>query len=222
MKKYLLLLLLVVAGAELALATTPLHTLDDEEEVPYKEQTLWQKFTNLNIPNLQTQHEIRIGIGYPYIDHFDDLRNNHLSGGLFDAYINSREQAGAINQFNTPNVRYMSRLGDRFEWGAGAMGVYREQNLYNTVNSQIIRSQKVHSVVLTPELRYNIVRWRVFRLHVSLGATCVVSFSPQSALYSTEIYAGWGYTIGGKFFFFHEGVATDYTFGGLWGFGYRF
>ena len=222
MKKYLLLLLLVVAGAELASADTPLRTSGDEVTVPYEEQTFWQKFTNPNIPNLQTHHEIRIGMGYPYIDHFDDMRNNHLSGGLFDDYANSREEAGAINQLNLPYVRYMKRWGDRFEWGAGGMFVYRQQNLYNTVTSEIINTQRVHSMMLMPELRYNVVRWKLFRLHVSLGATCVMSFTPNSATLSSEIYVGWGYTIGGKLFFFHEGVASDYTFNGLWGIGYRF
>ena len=153
MKKYLLLLLLVVAGAELVSADTPQRTSGDEDTVPYEEQTFWQKFTNLTIPNLQTRHEIRIGMGYPYIDHFDDMRNNYLSGGLFDAYANSCEEAGAINQFNFPSIRYMARLGDRFEWGAGGMLVYRQQNLYNTVTSEIINNQQVYSMMLMPELR---------------------------------------------------------------------
>ncbi len=223
MKKLILVLLLVIVGADVASANNPKQT-PQEEVLAYEDQTFWQRFLNWSTPDLETHHEFRIGMGYPDLPHFNNFGyDNYNSGGLYGSYTSSREVAGVVNTIPSPYVRYMSRWGNRFEWGVGGMFVHRQQNLYNTVTSDVIKNQRVNSLVLLPEIRWNVIRASWIRFHISLGTTCVFSHTNDNGfMRDYSAYVGWGYTIGGRVFLFCEGTASDYTFDGIIGVGYRF
>lgn len=194
----------------------------------YDEQSLWERFTNWSVPNLQTHNEIRLGL--PILDYgfIGTLRNNTLGGGLKGDYISASQRVGGVHTYSSPQLSYMARWGKRWEYGVSVLYSQVRQNLYNTSTSEVIQSQRHKIMTLSPTMRWNIIRWNWFRFYVQMGLNYFIvneskiDESGMAPYGETEVFIGYGYTIGKKIFFFAEGGGYGDTIINSMGIGYRF
>lgn len=217
MRRYLILLFVVCWCGSLG-ANVP----EGQSSTSYDEQNLWQRFTNWNVPNLQTHNEVRLGVAMPGYGFINTMSNNSFSGGLKDAYSSAYQQSGGVYTYSSPHLNFMARWGKRWEYGASLLYSQVRQNLYNTVTSEVAKSQKSNVVLLAPTIRWNIIRAKWIRFYLQAGMNYFLVGGDNSAdgLYS-EPFFGYGYTIGKKIFFFSEGnIGESYI--GVIGIGYRF
>ncbi len=188
----------------------------------YEEQTLWERFTNWNVPNLDTKNEVRLGV--PVLDYgfIYSLNNNNLGSGLKGDYISSMQQAGRVYTYSSPQLSLMARWGRRWEYGVSTLYSQVRQNLYNTVTSEVAGGQRCDIFTISPTMRWNIIRWSWLRFYVQMGLNYfIVNESGMGSYSESEVFFGYGYTIGKKIFFFAESGFGD-TFVNTMGIGYRF
>lgn len=218
MKRCLILLFFMVGWCGFLGANTP----QQPNPTNYEEQTFWERFTNWNVPNLQTRNEVRMGAAMPEYDFVNNLHNNYLGGGLKDAYTTSYQQAGGLYTYSSPHLNFMVRWGQRWEYGVGTLYSQVRQNLYNTVTGEVSKRHRSDILLLAPTIRWNIIRWNWFRFYLQMGMNYffVGGGNSDSNFYS-EPFFGYGYTIGKKIFFFSEGNFGEHYIGSM-GIGYRF
>ena len=219
MKRYLILLIFMVRWCGFLGANVPQNL----SPKPYEEQTLWERFTNWNVPNLETKNEVRLGLSSLDISFISTLSDNNLGGGLKDAYLSSMQQAGGRYIYTSPQLSFMARWGKRWEYGVSTLFSQARQNLYNTVTGDVIRSQRHNVWLIAPTCRWNIIRWEWLRFYMQMGMNCfLVSESGVGSDYKSEVFFGYGYTIGKKIFFFSEGNYGGESTVVTMGIGYRF
>lgn len=218
MKRRLILLISMVCWCGFLGANEP----QNPAPKTYEEQTLWERFTNWSVPNLQTHNEIRLGL--PILDYgFVRSLNRTPAGGLKSDYIYASQKAGGIYTYSSPQLSYLARWGKRWEYGVSVLYSQVRQNLYNTVTGEVIGGQRHDILTLAPTMRWNIIRWSWFRFYVQMGLNYfIVNESGMGPYSETELFFGYGYTIGKKIFFFAEGGGYGDTIINSMGIGYRF
>lgn len=204
-------------------ANEPQNPAHQEPTKTYEEQTLWERFTNWNVPNLDTKNEVRLG--FPMLDYgfVRSMNNNFLGGGLKGDYISASQKAGGMYTYSSPQLSYTARWGKRWEYGVSTLYSQVRQNLYNTATGEVARSQQHNIFTLAPTIRWNIIRWSWLRFYVQVGLNYfIVNESGMGMFSETELFFGYGYTIGKKIFFFAECGGYGDTIINSMGIGYRF
>lgn len=222
----LLLLFVVVAAGEKTVAQEPQKSYVEQTEIDYEDQSFWTRFTNLKTPSLQTQKEVRLGVGQMDIPYHNRLSNRINGSGMNGDYNKASMKEGRACFDTTPSIGFMSRVsfwGERFEWGANAfMGVLR-QNLYNIVTTEVIDTSRCDYLFVSPTLRWNLLRGDFFRFYINVGINLSLEHDRDLGWDSNAAaFFGYGYTVGGRFYFFAEGNFGTYETINSLGVGYRF
>lgn len=191
--------------------------------IPYEEQTFGQRFLNWNVPNLDTKNEVRLGI--PWLDAlpFASAHRKEYLSGLQGDYISSTHQFGIANEYYPPQLSFMVRWNERWEYGLSCFYVQQRQNLYSTVTGQTLQEYRYDCWAISPTLRWNIVRWRWFRFYAQTGlAVALTNDLERGFSGGAEFFLGYGYTVGTKIFFFGETNFSEDLSCMAIGVGYRF
>lgn len=223
MKRHLTLLATLLVGwCGLLVAQTPQPSPTTNDDVPYEEQTFVQRFLNWEVPNLETKNEVRLGFPVPDFGFVRGFVNNSYGSGLQGDYLSSLQRAGTMQVYTSPLLQYMVRGGKRWEYGVSGFFAQTRQNLYDTTTSEVKNSLRNDIFVLSPTLRWNFIQASWIRFYFQMGLNChLLKEAGAGAYYDSEIFVGYGYTVGKKLFFFSEGSYGDSIIVTM-GIGYRF
>lgn len=223
MKRIFALLIAAVGWCGIVAAEEPQNPTTPTSETPYEEQTFVQRFLNWNVPNLDTKNEVRLGLPLPDFYFVDNLRYKTYSSGLQGDYLNATQQEGGLYVHTSPLINFMVRCGKRWECGVSGFYAQARQNLYHTVTTDVIKSSRTDVLAISPTLRWNLIRASWIRFYLQTGINYyLANKSGEGLLYESDLFFGYGYTVGKKVFFFSEGNYGSESIVVTMGVGYRF
>lgn len=226
MRKLLLLLLFSLSGGVLVSAQdTSTPPVGEKNTKPYEEQSFSERLTNWDNKDRDTKFEFRLGwlgdIEPPY--YLKPAKPQKDWYGLGYDYHEALEQEGRIITHVSPQLYFMRHTSRHISLGMRLYYANRRQNIYNTVTSQVSQSLRVDIFTLSPTVKWDIIRGEWFRFYLSTGFNIYFSNDKHTNTHcDLETFAGYGYTVGKRVFFFMDGTVDSSGVTNTMGIGYRF
>lgn len=208
-------------------ANVPYFSSPDEPEKHYDAQSFRERLTNLKNSDIDTENMVRLGLigdlEMPLSLGMFAIVDEGFTSGLGYEYNDSFTEQGTTLTYTSPSITFMVRRTKRFSVGADFFYATQKCNTYNVVTSEVSHAQKRNIFALSPTAQWNIIRHEWFRIYVRTGFSLYFTRTQDGSWDNySDLFVGYGYTIGKRLFFFAEtNVGLD-SYVGYLGVGYRF
>lgn len=221
MRRHISTLLLTLCVALAGAAQTP---SDHASERPNVFDSVAKALAeNWKIPNLECQNEIRIGLPLDLSEAFDG-EGIFLSTypSAYGDYLASQRVLGTPYYYSAPSICYGHRLNRSLELTAKTAYVGFSQRSYSLLSGDVLQSQDLRKLFLTPGLRWNFLLGRRARYYIGMGCDVVFQRENAKSFCTVEACYEIGFTLGSKIFVYGETQFSNSRIMSQMGVGYRF